>query len=83
MPPPMTPYRIALVRPVPIQPSEKWIRALRALAKQKNAPDIIIVRDNEENGSSIILPREWKVLDYKEQQQVFFGEFHPFNLHDL
>lgn len=56
-------FKVAIVAPVHIQPSEQWVRALDALSNQAA---IIIVDDS--NGK-VKLPEKWDVFNYERQRQ--------------
>lgn len=61
----MPEYKIAIVAPVHIQPSENWVNSLRAISDNKPNVQVIIVDDS--NGK-VILPASWTILDYAEQK---------------
>lgn len=60
----MNKYRIAVVSPVHIQPSEEWVEAVDALGV-----DIIVVDDS--NGK-VKLPERWDVYGY-DRQKAYLG----------
>lgn len=56
-------FRVAIVAPVHIQPSEAWVQALNALSNQAT---IIIVDDSD---GKVVLPEKWDVYGYERQRQ--------------
>jgi len=64
--------KISIVSPCHIQPTKEWILALQKETKQNNA-DVIIVDDS--NGK-LDLPKEWKVFNYKKQEEYLGKELY-------
>lgn len=63
-------FKVAIVAPVHIQPSEKWINALNAAC---NLATIIIVDDSD---GKVRLPATWDVYDYQRQREEMGDELY-------
>lgn len=69
-------YTIAIVVPVHIQPTVKWVKCLKR--ESKNAT-VIIVDDSD---GKVKLPKEWRVYDYAKQKEMLpddYDLFEPFH----
>ena len=63
-------FRVAIVAPVHIQPSQKWIDALNYASKTAT---IIIVDDSD---GKVQLPENWDVYGYARQREVLGDELY-------
>lgn len=63
-------FKVAIVAPVHIQPSERWIQALDHLS---NTATIIIVDDSD---GKVKLPEKWDVYDYARQREELGDELY-------
>lgn len=69
-------YRIAIVAPVHIQPSDEWIKSLQSVAKNHS---VIIVDDSD---GKVSLPAEWDIYNYERQEEALgelYKDFEPFH----
>jgi len=64
-------YRIAIVAPVHIQPTQQWVDALLEIER----PDLKIIIVDDSDGK-VRLPNSWDIYDYKRQKQVL-GDLYP------
>ena len=72
----MEEYKIAIVVPVHIQPSEEWEQSLQSVAKNHT---VIIVDDSD---GKVSLPSEWDIYDYARQREALgelYEDFEPFH----
>lgn len=73
----MNTNKVAICCPVHIQPTKKWVAALKREAKGHT---VIIVDDSD---GKVILPKEWDVYDYKRQKEELgkdlYKEFERFH----
>jgi hypothetical protein len=63
-------FKVCIVAPVHIQPSENWINALNNAAKTAT---IIIVDDSD---GKVVLPESWDVYDYRRQREAMGDELY-------
>jgi len=66
-------FKIAIVAPVHIQPSEAWVQALEAITKGKNNVHVIIVDDSD---GKVELPASWDVYGYDAQERAMGSELY-------
>lgn len=73
----MEKYKIAIVAPVHIQPTDEWINSLASVGKNC---DIIIVDDSD---GKVQLPSNWSIYGYEAQKEALgdelYAEFEPFH----
>lgn len=63
-------YKIAIVAPCHVQPTEQWINSLKSVAKDHS---VIIVDDSD---GKIIYPSEWDVYGYARQEEELGSEMY-------
>lgn len=63
---PFPKFKVAIVAPVHIQPTEEWIQSLFAISKNKNEVRVIIVDDSD---GKVKLPEHFDVFGYERQRQ--------------